>query len=281
VIGVVTDSNAQLPASLAERHGIRVVPLPVILDGEEFAEGVDLDVEEFYRRLAAGAEVSTSQPSPGRIAVAYQALVADGCTEIVSIHVGSALSGTVNGARLAADLVDVPVEIVDTGQASFSVGCAALAAAKARKNGASTDRVASAARATAAEVRNVFVMGGLELALASGRVEVSDELHEIDRSPQIPVMTFDEGELVVLGSADTITEATAIMVEVVRPPDDRRPLRVGVGVADRAAFGFYDAFEAALTGDPALELIRYRCGPTVGAFTGLGTVGAVWCPRAG
>jgi len=281
VIGLVTDSNAQLPAELAVAHDIRIVPLPVIIDGEEFAEGVDLDVEEFYERLAAGAEVSTSQPSPGVVAETYRSLAAQGCDRIVSIHVGSALSGTVNAARLASELVDVPVEIVDTGQASFSVGLVALAAAAAREVEPTAAAIVDAAQATAGAVRNVFVMGALELARASGRVAVSDELTEIDRSPQIPVMTFEDGELVVLGTADTIGEATEIMAAAVRAGGESHRLRVGVGVADRAASGFYDSFELALAGQKGSEVIRYRCGPTVGAFTGAGTVGAVWCPILG
>ncbi|MDG2112261.1 MAG: DegV family protein [Actinomycetota bacterium] len=275
-IGIVTDSNAQLTTEMLAAADVRVVPLPVIVNGVELLEGVDLSADDFYEALAAGTEVSTSQPSPGAIADVYAQLESQGCDEIVSIHVGGELSGTVNSARLAAGLVAAEVHIVDTGQASFSVGCAVLAGNEARVAGGSTEDVLRAANLTASEVRNVFVMGGLDLARASGRVDVSAELVALDSEPRIPVMTFEDGELTVLGAADDIDAATRIMCDAVLA--NTGPLRVGIGVADRAAFGFYDAFEAALGGSPGVELMRYRCGPTVGAFTGLGTVGACWCP---
>ena len=65
VIGIVTDSNSQIPPELAELYGIEVVALTVTLDGVDYAEGVDLDADEFYARFENGTPtVSTSQPSP-------------------------------------------------------------------------------------------------------------------------------------------------------------------------------------------------------------------------
>lgn len=277
-LGIVTDSNAQLTPEMVASADVRVVPLSVVIDGVEFFEGVDLSTDDFYTRLAAGADVSTSQPSPGAIAEVYAALEREGCREIVSIHVGAELSGTVNSARLAADLVSAEVHVVDTGQTSFSVGCAVLAAAEARAAHAGVELVVGAADRTSAEVRNVFVMGGLDLARASGRVDVSDELTALEELPEIPVMTFERGELTVLGVAADIDDAVRLMRDAVLATQRSGVLRVGVGVADRAVFGFYDAFEAAFGRTSGIELLRYRCGPTVGAFTGLGTVGACWCP---
>ena len=277
-IAVVTDSNAQLPPDLAARYDIAVVPLPVIVDGRQYLEGVDLDVEDFYSWLGKLAVVSTSQPSPGAIGALYTELAAQGYDEIVSVHVGSELSGTCNSARLAAESIEIPVHVVDTGQASFSVGCAALAAAEAREAGGQAADVVTAAQWTSEASRNVFVMDGIGLAEASGRVEISDELRELDERPEIPVMTFDDGDLVVLGTAGDISEATDLMASAVLAGEPG-PLRCGVGVAGREAWGFYDAFEHRVADVSTIEVLRYRCGPTVGAFTGIGTVGAVWCPR--
>ena len=102
MIGLVADSNAQLPADLRRRLGVRVVPLTIVLDGRALKEGVDLPLDEFYAALVAGKSVSTAAPSPGDILAEYEAAAAAGVSEIVSIHVGSELSGTFNAARLAA-----------------------------------------------------------------------------------------------------------------------------------------------------------------------------------
>src|SRR5205823_5608745 len=109
-----------------------VVPLRVTVDGVTYLEGVDLDADEFYARFEAGTpEVATSQPSPGQFEVAYDQLVAAGADEILSVHIGSSISGTVNAARLAAAEVAIPVRIVDTGTASFGVALCVWAAAEA------------------------------------------------------------------------------------------------------------------------------------------------------
>ncbi len=137
MIGIVTDSNSQIPAELAARLGIVVVPLTVTVDGVDYQEGVDLDADQFYARFESGTpQVSTSQPSPGAFAAAYQALADAGVEAIVSVHIGSAISGTVNSARLAAAGAPVPVRIVDTGSASFAIAFAAWEAAEAAAAGA-------------------------------------------------------------------------------------------------------------------------------------------------
>ena len=83
MIALVTDSNAQLPAELRERFGVRVVPLTVVVDGEDHLEGVDLDAAEFYERLTRGASVSTAAPSPGLFAEAYTEAVESGAEAIL------------------------------------------------------------------------------------------------------------------------------------------------------------------------------------------------------
>ncbi|HEY4401343.1 MAG TPA: DegV family protein, partial [Acidimicrobiia bacterium] len=64
MIGLVTDSNAQLPDNLRERYQVAVVPLTIVVDDHPYQEGVDITAAEFYERLAAGASVSTAAPSP-------------------------------------------------------------------------------------------------------------------------------------------------------------------------------------------------------------------------
>ena len=103
MIAIVTDSNSQIPPELAATLGIVVVPLTVTVDGVAYREGVDIDADDFYARFETGTPaVSTSQPSPGAFAAAYQALADSGADAIVSVHIGSSISGTVNSARLAA-----------------------------------------------------------------------------------------------------------------------------------------------------------------------------------
>src|SRR5690348_10935696 len=142
MIGLVTDSNAQLPIGLSRRLGVRVVPLTVVLDGRARKEGVDLPLDEFYAAFAAGTSVSTAAPSPGDFLAVYEAAAAAGVSAVVSVHVGSELSGTLNAARLAAARSAIPIELVDTGTASFPIAACVWSAADALAAGADSAEAA-------------------------------------------------------------------------------------------------------------------------------------------
>src|SRR5688500_18021132 len=98
MIGFCTDSNAQLPEELCTRYGVEVVPLTVVIDGESYLEGVTLDADEFYRRFEQGQKpsVSTAAPGPGQFIAAYERLAERGAEAILSVHIGSPFSGTIN-----------------------------------------------------------------------------------------------------------------------------------------------------------------------------------------
>ncbi len=275
MIGFCTDSNAQLPDELIERYGVEVVPLTVRVDGEDFVEGVDLDADGFYARFAGGhkPEVSTAAPSPGAFAEAYKRLIERGCDEILSVHIGSEISGTCNAARIGSSLVDVPIRLVDTGEASFSIACALWEAAEAVARGRSIEEAASVAELVGERCGNVFVVGALDLARSGGRLAPGTEAV----ADAIPVLSMVEGKIVPVGSARSDDEAAdAMAAHILSAGPD---LRVGIGVADSAAAPLWQALESRLSGaDEVIDLVRYRIGPSVGAHTGPGTAGAVYYP---
>jgi DegV family protein with EDD domain len=112
---VVTDSTADLPAAWRDHYGIQVVPLKVLFGEETFRDGVDMNNEEFFRRLATVTKLpTTSAPSPGEFAELYERLSKDfeGC---ISIHIGAQLSATAEAARVGAQSVEgFTVNVVDS-----------------------------------------------------------------------------------------------------------------------------------------------------------------------
>ncbi|MGH8986350.1 MAG: DegV family protein [Acidimicrobiia bacterium] len=269
---LVTDSGAQLPAALRDRYRVRVVPLTVVLDGRPFREGIDLTTGDFYARLRAGAEVSTSAPSPGDALAVYERAAADGASEILTIHIGSNTSATVNAVKLAVGESSIPVEVVDTGTASFAVACCVWAAGDVLAAGGTLPEAADAARAAASEVANVFIMGGLDLARRGGRLAPG-----VDDSGGLPVLALAGGEIRAVAQVHDIEAAMGTMTEYVRATAAGRPQRVGVG--DAVAPDLADELDEALRAVPEVaELVRYEIGPSVGAHTGPGTVGACFFP---
>lgn len=274
MIGIVTDSNAQVPDDLAARYGVEVVPLTITVDGVPHLEGVDLGADAFYALFDRDRrpDIATSQPSPGQFAEAYRRLTDAGVREILSIHIGSSVSGTLNSARLAAAESPVPVRLVDTGTASFGVACCVWEAGEALLDGATIEEAAAVAEQLAATVGNVFTVAALDLARAGGRLAAG-----VEETGSTPVLSLVGGEIKAVGTASTVEEAADVMVDYAMLAGDR--LRVAVGIADAAAVPLVTALEARLRGHPqVLELVRYRIGPSAGVHTGPGTAGAFFYP---
>jgi len=267
VIGLVTDSNAMLPASLAARLGVRVVPLIVTVADKTMVENSSIDLGAFYRQLRAGTTVTTAAPAPGEIAAIYRDLVSQGATEIVSVHVGAGYSATVNAAHVAARLVAVPVHIVDSGIASFALGCCVWAAAEAQARDGDATQISTAAKAAPAGIVSAFTVGEPDRARSGGRLDV--------RTPEtgVPVVAIEGTDLETLGSAPHTAAAVDQITEYLGT-HLTGPVRIGVGDADNPEAA--DALAGALGEiDQLDELVRYRVGPTVAAHTGAGTFGAV------
>lgn len=273
MIGLTVDSNSQLPAELASAWGATVIPITMVIDGEQRPE-TEVDADDFYEALAGGAEISTSQPSPGEIAAVWDGL-ADrrGVDRIVSFHVAGELSGTCNSARLAAELASVPVRVVDTGQVSFGISCVLWAAHLALGEGVGLDEALDRAEATGRALSNVFVMDGLELARRSGRLAGPAP----EASGGVDVYSFVEGHLAVLGAATGDRSAVDLMASAMLAVE--RPIRVAVGHGHGSLEPVADALVERLEDEgDVVDLVRYRVGPSVAAFSGPGSAGAYWFP---
>lgn len=110
----VTDSTAYLDEELRNHPDLYSVPLSVILDGEEFADGIDLTPQQLFGRLKGLKQApKTSQPSVGAFQSLFEQLSKD-YDQIVAVNLSGKLSGTVSSAEQAAKLVEIPVTIVDS-----------------------------------------------------------------------------------------------------------------------------------------------------------------------
>ena len=260
-----TDSSAQLPPALAERLNAIVVPMTIVVGDRTFDEP-ELDVDEFYRWLAAGRRVTTSQPSPARFAQAYAFAAERGAAAVVSIHVDSNLSGTVGAAELAAREAPVPVQVVDTGTASFGVGICVLAAADVLAAGGCAADAADAIARLVPRLGNVFVAEPP----AQGRIHAGSR-------PQVLSLVGATAES--LGAAATPEQAARTMIDHVGA--QAGSLRVAVGHADASVASAAGELATAVEQLPGVkEVLRYRVGPSVGAHTGGSSFGAFWWPAS-
>ena len=269
MIGICTDSNSQMPATLVERYGVEVVPVTVTVGEHDYLEGVDLDADQFYEMLGADPRpaVSTSHPSPGQFAVAYESLLQRGCDEILSIHVASTASGTLNSARLATRSLSVPVRLVDSGTAGFGVSCCVWAAGEALAQGAELDEAVRVAESLVANIGAVMVVGQSEF-IRTGNVNAPTG---------VAVMAMHAGRLDVVANVSTGVDAVNAMATTALGWGPR--LNIAVGLSDRTGEHFTQELADTLgKSENVVEVVRYRIGPSVGAYAGAGTVGCFMFP---
>lgn len=277
-LGLVTDSSSQITDDLIERFAIEVVPLTITIDGTEHLEGRGpdrLDADGFYDHFGDGIrpEVATSQPSPGRFVEAYERLIQRGCTGIVSVHIAEAMSGTVGSASLAARSVSVPVEVIDTGSASFGVALCAWAAGAAIEQGADAGEVRRRIDELVPEIGTAFMVGVPFLTARSGRADAVD----LDDEEGIPVLVMRGGDLRVLDRVSTVEDTIDVMAAYATA--DGPGVTVAIGTADEPSRPLTDRLEAALADLDAVDrVVHYRIGPSVGAHTGPGTFGLFVAP---
>ena len=101
-IAIMTDSNCGIMPEEGRKLGIHVIPMPVIIDGRTYFEGVDITAEDFYKKQAAGAEITTSQPSPGDVTAMWDRLLKD-YDQVIFIPMSSGLSNTCQTAVMLSD----------------------------------------------------------------------------------------------------------------------------------------------------------------------------------
>jgi DegV family protein with EDD domain len=274
-VAVVTDSTAYLPAGVADRLSIRVVPLQVILGGRSGAEGSEVTPAAVATALAAWVPVSTSRPTPAEFAAVYREALAGGASAVVSLHLSRELSGTWDSARLAADEVDSTlVRVVDSRSAAMGLGFAVLAAAEAAADGGSPEQVYSAAVGTAERTTTLFYVDTLEHLRRGGRIGAAQALLGTALSMK-PILHVREGRIVPLEKVRTMSKGIARLeaLAVAAAGDGRADVAVQHLAAAERAGVLADRLRSRL---PQIDqFYTSEIGAVVGAHVGPGVLGVV------
>ena len=271
---IVVDSGCYLPQEIIDRHGLIVVPLSIEMDGDVYAE-TELDPDDFYRRLPTAESVTTSQPPPALLTRAYERAASEGAEHILSMHIGSNLSGTVNAANLAAADSPIPVTVVDTCTASMAEGLCILEAIEVLSGGASPAEAARVAGEAAPRIGNTFIVRALDLPRRGGRLKddsaAGDGVH---------VMVASGDGMQVVGSAASVEDAVDIMAAQIEAFATAASGTLRVGVGHGAAPGIAAELKGRLDVMQGVgDIIEYVVGPAVGVHTGPGNAGAVYISR--
>ena len=271
-VGIVTDSAAALPEPWVAGHGryLRVVPMPVMIDHQIYAEGTDDVPHELALGLAMGKSVRTSRPAPGQLLRAYRELADAGVRHIVSIHLSGALSGTVEAARLAAAQSPVPVTVVDSLTVALAEGFAVMAAVDAAAAGAGAEELAQLA-GRAAENHVFFAVPSLEQLRRGGRIgTVASMLGTLLNVK--PILGVSDGHIVAHEKVRTQSRTVARLVAIARREAEAR------GPEARLAVHYFGNEAAAeelvheLAGASRFEVLAVPVPAVLGAHTGAGVL---------
>ena len=276
-VAVLTDSTAYLPAEVAHRLDVTVVPLLVVIGDRVGAEGVDVTPADVAVALTEGSvPVTTSRPSPQAFATAYaEVLARTGASALVSIHLSADMSGTAEAARLAAHgQPDVDVRVVASRSLAMGLGFPVLAAAEAAQAGASVDDVIAAAERCRERTRVLLAVDTLEHLRRGGRIGAAAGLLGTALAVK-PILQVANGRLALREKVRTTSRATRRLVELAVEEAADGPVDVAVhhlAAANRAAELTRQLREQL----PALaSAYCSEVGAVVGAHVGPGAVGVV------
>ncbi|MEU4739977.1 DegV family protein [Actinosynnema sp. NPDC023658] len=275
-VAIVTDSTACLPQQLTEQLGVTVAQIQVRI-GDWVEDEVRVPVAKLVDALRGRLDVATSPPDPGAFFWAYADAAAAGAEAVVSLHVSTGLSQTVDAARQAAEQAQVPVHVVDTQTCGMSLGYAVVAAATAAAAGGDVNRVVSTAQHTVRRSTELIYVDTLEYLQRGGRIGRTAALVGSALSMK-PLLTVEDGRITpldkVLGSERALRKLVDIAVK--RAGDE--PVDIAV-----------EHFDAAERAGSVLEQLRARLpdvrrslvtqvSSAIGAHVGPGAVGVTVSP---
>jgi len=277
-IAIVTDSTAYLPTDLVKKHNITVVPLVVIWEDKTFEDGIDIQSAEFYTRLKTAKKMpSTSQVSIGNMHAAFQNLIDQGF-DVLGIFISSKLSGTIQSATQAKEMVGAAAEritIVDSFSTSMSMGFPVLAAARALESGASLNDCLALVEKARENSGIFFAVDTLEFLHRGGRIGGAQRF--IGSALNLkPILTLKDGKVEGMERIRTKSKAHDRVIELVA---EKVKGKTNIRLATLHANASDDAkalLERAAQRLNPVETIFTEVSPVIGTHTGPGTVGLAY-----
>lgn len=280
---IVSDRGMDLSAQqMIGLDNLHLVPLLLTLDGKTYRSGEDIQPEEFYRLLeATDSFPTTSQPSAGDFADVYRRL-AGRDPDILSIHISSGLSGTLNAARAGARLVpEANVTLIDTKTLSAAQGWQVEAAAHALKAGWSKGRILELLERIEAATDTVFTLDDLKYLIHGGRIShIKGLLASVLHIKPLIGVEKPDGKYGQRGQARTFSKALKAIADVItrrHPPGSALRMQVMHAHNPEGAAALREHLDG-----------LFRCtwlpvgpiAPVLGAHTGPSLVGVAYAPMA-
>jgi DegV family protein with EDD domain len=277
-VAIVTDSTSYIPNEYLDRYHITLVPQVLIWGEEVMLDGVDIQPEEYYRRLATSKIMpSTSQVPVPNMKKAFSELLEQGY-DVLGIFLSGRLSGTLQSAMQGREALEKgrdQVEIVDSDTTAMAMGFQALTAARAAQGGASLAECKELAERSRAYTGVYFVVDTLEFLHRGGRIGGAQRFLGTALNLK-PILALRDGKVEAIERIRTKRKAMDRLVElVVEQCGDKTPVRLATLHANAHADA-QQVLDEASRRLPVTESIFTEVSPVVGTHAGPGTVGLAY-----
>ncbi|MCI6497731.1 DegV family protein [Lachnospiraceae bacterium HCP1S3_C3] len=219
-IAIVTDSNSGITQKQAEQLGVFVVPMPFMINGETFYEGINLSVEEFYKKMAENADISTSQPAPGDVTGLWDNILKE-YDSIVHIPMSSGLSGSCQTAAMLAQDYDGRVQVVDNQRISVTQRQSVLDAMELADRGMNAEQIKEFLVNVKFDSSIYIMVDTLKYLKKGGRITpAAAAFGEILRIK--PVLQIQGEKLDAFAKVRSVKQAKSVMIKAMKSDMEKR-----------------------------------------------------------
>jgi DegV family protein with EDD domain len=271
-IALIVDSMCDLPQEIIQRFAIKVLPAKIIYPGEEYADGIDIQPEEVYRRMPNEIP-TTAMPGPHEISKTFEQIRHEGFTHVLALHISSNLSGTVETVRMVArDFENLTINVMDTKTLSMGTGWMVLDAARNITDGLSFEQVVENLQRIQAKVEVYYIIETLEYLRRGGRIgRVASMLGQFLHLK--PVISVDrEGKYFTYCKARGRLKSIDKLAELVE--NKVKEKKIKLAIMNGGASQEFDKLVERLRHLPNIkELVTSDISPALGVHTGPGLLG--------
>lgn len=244
-VKIVTDSTVDMTPEELKHYGITMVPLAIYIDGETFLDKVEIEQEEFLRRMNQAKELpKSSQPAVGTFLEVYNELGKDG-SEILSIHMTGGMSGTVRSAENAAALADSKVTVLDSEFISKAMSFQVIEAAKMANEGKTLEEITKRLEIIRSKSSLIIVIETLDNLVKGGRIgKVSALIGSLLHIK--PIASLDGGVLNPVSKARSQSQVVKFLSKKFQEDTQGKKIN-GIGFVHANGFELADKVRKAIT----------------------------------
>ncbi len=211
---IMTDGNSGITAEEAEQFHIFRMRMPVIIDGENYFEEINLTQEQFYKSLLEGKDVTTSQPSPGEVIEMWENIFGEGYDAIVYIPMSSGLSNSCESAQGLSKEYEGRVQVVDNHRISVTQRQSVFDARLLADAGLSAEQIKVRLEETAYDASIYIAVNTLEFLKKSGRVTAAGAALGTVLNIK-PLLTIQGGKLDAFAKIRGMKKCEARIIEAI------------------------------------------------------------------